>query len=119
MSADNNARRSSWRSSISSLADLLKEHHHAVNGAYGSLHGGPRHYDSRPGMPAPAYAPNGGRRTGNTPSRRRTTITTREIVEPETKVERERRPSLGRRLSGAWEEVKERARGHHRSMNEA
>jgi hypothetical protein len=117
MSSDKSSRRSSWRSSISSLADLLKEHHHAVNGAYASLHGGPRHYDSRPGMPAPSYAPGGGRRAGDVPSRRRTTIMTREIVGPETKVREERRPSLGRRLSGAWGEAKERAKEHYRAVN--
>jgi hypothetical protein len=119
MSPDQSSRRSSWRSSISSLADLLKEHHHAVNGAYASLHGGPRHHHSRPGMPAPSYAPRGGRRAGNVPSRRRTTVTTREIVEPETEVGGERRPGLGRRLSGAWGEVKERAKERHRAVNEA
>ena len=118
MSSNKSSRRSSWRSSITSLTDLLKEHHHAVNEAYASLHGGPGHYHSRPGMPAPSYAAQGGHRAGNAPSRRHTTIMTREIVEPETKAG-ERRRSLGRRLSNAWEEVKERAKEHHRGVNEA
>jgi hypothetical protein len=124
----NSSRRSSWRSSIASLTDLLKEHHAAVNGAYSSLHGGPRHYHSRPGMPAPYYSPNDApievahhmnRARNNLPNRRRPTITTREIVEPEREAREQKRPSLGRRLSGAWEEVKGMAKEHHRAVNEA
>jgi hypothetical protein len=108
------SRRASLRSSISSLTDLLKEHHRAMNGAYASLHGGPRNYHARAGMPAPSYSsPHAAahRQTHKpqNPSRRRTTITTCEIVQaaPETKV---KAPGLARRISGAWGEVKERAR---------
>jgi hypothetical protein len=125
MSRDS-SRRSSWRSSISSLADLLKEHHAAVNGAYAALHGGPRQHPARHDVPRVSYSPEDRHyrhfRDAPLPSRRRTTIQTRELWGPELVDdvdERPRRPGLARRLSSKWDAVKEMAKEHHRAVNGA
>ncbi len=122
MSPDSSSR-SSWRSSISSLADLLKEHHAAVNGAYAALHGGPRPHPVRGEAPRFSYSPEDRHRLDSPlPSRRYTTIMTRELRGSEEigdLDERPRRPGLARRISSKWGAVKQRAMEHHRAVNEA
>lgn len=78
---------------------MASEHHKSVNGAYSMLHGGPRPYDSKPGMQLKAN---------------------NQVVRSVSAASSQKSSSSStRRLSSAWESVKKAAREHHQGVNAA